>query len=88
VLLVGGVKPPQRTEFLGLFRRNSPCFIETVRNARGRGVIEFRRPLYSRPDAFAGGLLACDTTLLSSTAGGVENLRRFWIHIIQRPEKH
>jgi hypothetical protein len=29
--------------------------------------------------------LVCDTTLFSSTAGGVESLRRFWANVIQRP---
>ena len=37
-------------------------------------------------NTFAGKLLVCDTTMFSSTAGGVENLRRFWANVIQRPE--
>jgi hypothetical protein len=51
------------------------------------GRSSFDALLQSRPDTFAGRLLACDTTLFSSTAGGVENLRRFWNNIIQRPER-
>jgi hypothetical protein len=43
--------------------------------------------LQSRPDTFAGKLLVCDTTMFSSTAGGVENLRRFWANVIKRPER-
>jgi hypothetical protein len=43
--------------------------------------------LQSRPDAFAGKLLVCDTTMFSSTAGGLENLRRFWANVIQRPKR-
>jgi hypothetical protein len=35
----------------------------------------------------AGKLLLCDTTMFSSTAGGVENLRCFWANVIQRPER-
>ena len=51
------------------------------------GRSRFDALLQSRPDTFAGKLLVCDTTLFSSTAGGVENLRRFWANIIQRPER-
>jgi hypothetical protein len=43
--------------------------------------------LQSRPDTFPGKVLVCDTTLFSSTAGGVENLRRFWANVIQRPKR-
>jgi hypothetical protein len=49
------------------------------------GRSSFDALLQSRPDTFAGKLLVCDTTLFSSTAGGVENLRRFWANVIQRP---
>jgi hypothetical protein len=51
------------------------------------GRKSFDALLQSRPDAFAGKLLICDTTMFSSTAGGVENLRRFWANVIQRPER-
>jgi hypothetical protein len=51
------------------------------------GRSSFDALLQSRPDTFAGRLLVCDTTMFSSTAGGVENLRRFWANIIQRPER-
>jgi hypothetical protein len=51
------------------------------------GRSSFDALLQSRPDTFAGKLLVCDTTLFSSTAGGVENLRRFWANLIQRPER-
>lgn len=40
--------------------------------------------LQSRPGVFAGILLVGDTTLFSSTAGGLESLERFWSHIVQR----
>jgi hypothetical protein len=40
--------------------------------------------LQSRPDTFAGSLLVSDTTLWSSTAGGVDSLRRFWTNVVQR----
>ena len=43
--------------------------------------------LQSRPEIFAGTLLVSDTTLWSSTAGGVESLRRFWTNVIQRPHR-
>jgi hypothetical protein len=51
------------------------------------GQSSFDALLQSRPDTFAGKLLVCDTTLFSSTAGGVENLRRFWVNVLQRPER-
>jgi hypothetical protein len=51
------------------------------------GRSSFDALLQSRPDAFAGKLLVCDTTMFSSTAGGIENLRRFWANVIQRPER-
>ena len=51
------------------------------------GRSNFDAFLQSRPDTFAGKLLVCDTTMFSSTAGGVQNLRRFWANVIQRPER-
>jgi hypothetical protein len=41
--------------------------------------------LQSRPDVFNGTLLVSDTTLWSSTAGGVESLRQLWTNVVQRP---
>ncbi|KFG97645.1 hypothetical protein GQ56_0108910 [Burkholderia paludis] len=43
--------------------------------------------LQSRADAFAGTLLVGDTTLWSSTAGGVDSLRRLWTNVLQRPQR-
>jgi hypothetical protein len=43
--------------------------------------------LQSRPEAFAGSLLVGDTTLWSSTAGGVESLRQLWTNVVQRPQR-
>src|ERR1700679_1087159 len=51
------------------------------------GRSSFDALLQSRRDTFAGKLLVCDTTMFSSTAGGVENLRRFWTNVAQRPER-
>jgi hypothetical protein len=51
------------------------------------GRASFDALLQSRPDTFVGKLLVCDTTMFSSTAGGVENLRRFWANVAQRPER-
>ena len=51
------------------------------------GRSSFDALLQSCPDTFPGKLLVCDTTMFSSTAGGVENLRRFWANLIQRPER-
>jgi hypothetical protein len=51
------------------------------------GRSSFDALLQSRPDTFGGKLLICDTTMFSSTAGGVENLRRFWANVMQRPDR-
>jgi hypothetical protein len=40
--------------------------------------------LQSKADTFAGSLLVSDTTLWSSTAGGVDSLRAFWTNVVQR----
>ncbi len=48
------------------------------------GRSSFDALLQSRPNTFAGHLLVCDTTMFSSTAGGIENLRRFWANVIRR----
>ncbi len=53
--------------------------------ARSRAT--FDALLQSRPEAFTGSLLVSDTTLWSSTAGGVESLRRFWTNVVQRPQR-
>jgi len=41
--------------------------------------------LQSAPGTFAGKLLVCDTTMFSSTAGGVDDLRRLWSNVLLRP---
>ena len=51
------------------------------------GRESFDALLQSSADTFAGRLMVCDTTLFSSTAGGVDSLRRFWTNIIQRPQR-
>jgi len=38
--------------------------------------------LQSKPDVFAGRLLICDTTLWSSTAGGIDGLKQFWRNVV------
>jgi len=43
--------------------------------------------LQSRPETFAGTLLVSDTTLWSSTAGGVESLRQFWTNVVRRSHR-
>jgi hypothetical protein len=51
------------------------------------GRTTFDALLQSRPNAFAGKLLVCDTTMFSSTAGGVGNLRQLWSNMLLRPRK-
>ena len=40
--------------------------------------------LQSRPETFAGTLLVSDTTLWSSTAGGLDSLTRLWSNVLTR----
>ncbi|HEX4506514.1 MAG TPA: hypothetical protein VH722_12340 [Alphaproteobacteria bacterium] len=51
------------------------------------GRTTFDALLQSRPDMFAGTLLVCDTTMFSSTAGGVDSLRRLWSNVLSRPKR-
>lgn len=51
------------------------------------GRYSFDALLQSRPEIFAGRLLVSDTTLWSSTAGGVESLRRLWSNVVRRPAR-
>lgn len=43
--------------------------------------------LQSRPETFKGTLFVSDTTLWSSTAGGVDSLRQLWTNVVQRPAR-
>ncbi len=51
------------------------------------GRTSFDALLQSRPETFAGRLLVCDTTMFSSTAGGLDNLQRFWSNILARSKR-
>ena len=51
------------------------------------GRASFDALLQSRQSTFLGKLLVCDTTMFSSTAGGIESLRRFWDNVMQRPRR-
>jgi fructose-specific phosphotransferase system component IIB len=51
------------------------------------GRSSFDALLQSRPDTFPGKLLVCDTTMFSSTAGGVDSLRRLWSNLLRRPRR-
>jgi hypothetical protein len=51
------------------------------------GRSTFDAMLQSGPDTFAGKLLVCDTTMFSSTAGGIDDLRRLWSNVLLRPSK-
>jgi hypothetical protein len=51
------------------------------------GRSTFDALLQSSPDAFAGKVLVCDTTMFSSTAGGVDNLRQLWSNVVLRPRR-
>jgi hypothetical protein len=43
--------------------------------------------LQSRPGVFAGDLLVSDATLWSSTAGGLDSLRRLWANVVRRDRR-
>ena len=49
------------------------------------GRQSFDALLQSRREVFAGTVLVSDTTLWSSTAGGIDSLRRLWSNLVQRP---
>jgi hypothetical protein len=51
------------------------------------GRTSFDALLQSRPETFAGKLLVCDATLFSSTAGGIDSLRRLWSNVLRRPRR-
>jgi hypothetical protein len=51
------------------------------------GRRDFDALLQSNPDVFRGRLLICDTTIWSSTAGGLDCLQRFWRNVVQLPTK-
>jgi hypothetical protein len=46
------------------------------------GRRDFDALLQTKPDVFPGRVLICDTTTFSSTAGGVDSLRRFWRNVV------
>lgn len=48
------------------------------------GRASFNALLQSRPGVFPGTLLVSDATLWSSTAGGLESLRRLSTNVLQR----
>jgi hypothetical protein len=51
------------------------------------GRTTFDAMLQSKVDVFAGILLVADTTLWSSTAGGIDNLRQLWSNVVNRPSR-
>ncbi|UPG88203.1 hypothetical protein L2Y96_12315 [Luteibacter aegosomaticola] len=48
------------------------------------GWRDFDAMLQSRPGVFNGTLLVCDSTLWSSTAGGLAQLQMFWSNVLHR----
>lgn len=52
--------------------------------AQRAGLQVFDALLQSAPGVFQGTLLVSDATLWSSTAGGTEQLQRFWTNVLQR----
>ena len=53
----------------------------------GRNRSDFDALLQSGPDTFSGTLFVSDTTLWSSTAGGIDSLRQLWTNVVQRPRR-
>ncbi|MEJ0024469.1 MAG: hypothetical protein WDN01_00460 [Rhizomicrobium sp.] len=48
------------------------------------GRKDFDALLQSKPGVFPGSVLICDTTIWSSTAGGLDGLQRFWRNVVSR----
>lgn len=48
------------------------------------GRTSFDALLQSRPGVFPDTLLVSDATLWSSTAGGLDSLRRLWSNVLER----
>jgi hypothetical protein len=48
------------------------------------GRRDFDALLQTKPGVFPGSVLICDTTTWSSTAGGLDNLQRFWRNVVLR----
>lgn len=46
------------------------------------GRVDFDALLQTKSGVFPGRLLICDTTMWSSTAGGLESLQRFWRNVV------
>lgn len=51
------------------------------------GRASFDALLQSHAGVFPGTLFVCDTTLFSSTAGGIDSLRRLWFNVLRRPKR-
>jgi hypothetical protein len=49
------------------------------------GRTTFDAMLQSKAEVFAGTLLVADTTLWSSTVGGIDSLRQLWSNVVKRP---
>jgi hypothetical protein len=75
------------TERMGVLARQKIDLTAPPHPFTQGGRSSFDALLHSQANTFAGKLLVCDTTLFSSTAGGVENLRKLWTNVIQRPER-
>jgi hypothetical protein len=58
--------------------------VETSAPAHEFGRPAFDAILQSRPGVFAGDLLVTDATAWSSTAGGLDSLRRLWRNVLER----
>jgi hypothetical protein len=77
-------RPEEATEKLDVLARQRvhPDAPPHPFTADGRET--FDSLLQSRPGVFRGDLLVGDTTLFSSTAGGIEDLTRFWTNLLKR----
>ena len=51
------------------------------------GRESFDALLQSSANTFLGKLLVCDTTMFSSTVGGLDSLRRLWTNLVKRPSR-
>jgi hypothetical protein len=52
-----------------------------------KGRTSFDALLQSKPETFTGKILVCDTTLFSSTNGGLDSLRRLRANVLLLPKR-
>ncbi len=75
--------------------QSSTCLLVSRSISRRRRILsteggrrDFDALLQTKPDVFPGCVLICDTTMWSSTAGGIGSLERFWRNVVLLKSAH